>query len=59
MKAETIQKTIKLLDGLTYSEWCQIKAMIEYGFDLKRKECEKNLTLNANEIKNSIRSRFG
>lgn len=54
-----IEIVTKLLDELSYGDWLKIKTSVDYAFDLKRKELERNLKLNSNEIKKVIHSRFG
>ena len=56
---ENIKNVIKTLNEITYEEWLKIKHSVDYGFELKRKELERELKLTSDEIEKSIHSRFG
>lgn len=55
---ENIEKASEILNGVSYADWLKIKSTIDYAFEMKKKERDNKMTLNSDEIKFFIHSRF-
>lgn len=54
-----MQKYIDLLQGITYAQWTMLKIAVDRQFEMKRKELDATIQLDAEKVSAIIRSQFG
>ena len=54
-----MQKYVDLLQGITYAQWTMLKIAVDRQFEMKRKELDATIQLDAEKVSAIIRSQFG
>ena len=54
-----IEKYIESLQGINYAQWAKLKIAVDRQFEIKRKELDSTIQLDAEKVRDIIHSQFG
>ena len=56
---ETIKVSKTIAEKFSYNDWIRLLWAMDYAFETKKREHERQLTLSPEDVDKAIRSRFG